>query len=245
MAAKCAAEIRRSTQVREPDRRRLSCRPQAIPPTQLDPEKPKSSPLARFPSSRPARADLARHPGDRPTLRGSRPHPVSSLPAPVFRARRESSVAVALTATCWKKGTTCAFSSWAQKRSSRSSWPRPSSSRRPPRRRPLPYTTLVPGSEAAQIIKIAKAQVGDPYRYGAMGPYAFDCSGLVLYSFKAAGDYRAVGSGSYRSAQVAVLLVQEARPDQHDRARRPATSSSGAAAATSASTSATATRSAR
>jgi len=63
------------------------------------------------------------------------------------------------------------------------------------------YTPLVPGSEAAQIIKIAKAQVGDPYRYGAMGPSAFDCSGLVLYSFKAAGDYRAVGSGSYRSAR--------------------------------------------
>ena len=54
------------------------------------------------------------------------------------------------------------------------------------------YTPLVPGSEAAQIIKIAKAQVGDPYRYGAMGPSAFDCSGLVLYSFKAAGDYGTV-----------------------------------------------------
>jgi cell wall-associated NlpC family hydrolase len=63
------------------------------------------------------------------------------------------------------------------------------------------YTPLVPGSEAAQIIRIAKAQVGDPYRYGAMGPSAFDCSGLVLYSFKAAGDYRAVGYGHYRSAR--------------------------------------------
>jgi cell wall-associated NlpC family hydrolase len=57
------------------------------------------------------------------------------------------------------------------------------------------------GSEAAQIIKIAKAQVGDRYRYGTMGPSTFDCSGLVLYSFKAAGDYRAVGSGRYRSAR--------------------------------------------
>jgi cell wall-associated NlpC family hydrolase len=63
------------------------------------------------------------------------------------------------------------------------------------------YTPLVPGSEAAQIIKIAKAQVGDPYRYGSMGPYSFDCSGLVLYSFKAAGDYAVVGSGKYRSAR--------------------------------------------
>jgi len=63
------------------------------------------------------------------------------------------------------------------------------------------YTALVPGSEAAQIIRIAKAQLGDRYRYGAMGPSAFDCSGLVLYSYKYAGDYRVVGSGHYRSAR--------------------------------------------
>ena len=63
------------------------------------------------------------------------------------------------------------------------------------------YTALVPGSEAAQIIKIAKAQVGDRYRYGAMGPSSFDCSGLVLYSFKTTGDYGVVGSGKYRSAR--------------------------------------------
>jgi len=63
------------------------------------------------------------------------------------------------------------------------------------------YTALVPGSEAAQIVKIAKAQVGDRYRYGAAGPSAFDCSGLVLYTFKAAGDYGVVGSGKYRSAR--------------------------------------------
>jgi cell wall-associated NlpC family hydrolase len=63
------------------------------------------------------------------------------------------------------------------------------------------YVSLVPGSEAAQIIKVAKAQIGDPWRYGAMGPYSFDCSGLVLYSYKAAGDYGVVGSGKYRSAK--------------------------------------------
>ncbi|MFL5727157.1 MAG: C40 family peptidase [Chloroflexota bacterium] len=66
---------------------------------------------------------------------------------------------------------------------------------------PAAAASLVPGSEAAQIIRIAKAQLGDPYRYGAMGPSAFDCSGLVLYSYKAAGDYAVVGSGRYRSAR--------------------------------------------
>lgn len=54
--------------------------------------------------------------------------------------------------------------------------------------------------EAAQVIAIAKAQRGDPWRYGASGPYAFDCSGLVIYSYKMAGDLRLIGYGNYRSA---------------------------------------------
>jgi hypothetical protein len=53
-------------------------------------------------------------------------------------------------------------------------------------------------SEAAQIIRIAKAQLGDPWRYGAVGPSSFDCSGLVIYAYRQAGDYAAIGSGRYR-----------------------------------------------
>ncbi|GAB3990844.1 C40 family peptidase [Nocardioides marmoraquaticus] len=34
---------------------------------------------------------------------------------------------------------------------------------------------------------IALNQKGDPYRYGAAGPSAFDCSGLIYYSFRKAG----------------------------------------------------------
>jgi cell wall-associated NlpC family hydrolase len=33
----------------------------------------------------------------------------------------------------------------------------------------------------------AEHQIGDPYRYGAAGPNAFDCSGLTYYSFHHAG----------------------------------------------------------
>jgi cell wall-associated NlpC family hydrolase len=36
-------------------------------------------------------------------------------------------------------------------------------------------------------LRIARAQIGDPYRYGAAGPSAFDCSGLVYYSYRKAG----------------------------------------------------------
>jgi cell wall-associated NlpC family hydrolase len=64
---------------------------------------------------------------------------------------------------------------------------------------PTPAAAADP-SEANQVIAIAKAQIGDPWRYGASGPSAFDCSGLVIYSFKMAGDLSLIGNGNYRSA---------------------------------------------
>ena len=36
-------------------------------------------------------------------------------------------------------------------------------------------------------LRVARNQTGDPYRYGAAGPNAFDCSGLVYYSTHRAG----------------------------------------------------------
>jgi NlpC/P60 family/Bacterial SH3 domain len=58
-----------------------------------------------------------------------------------------------------------------------------------------------PRTEADQIIAIAKQQRGDPWRYGANGPKAFDCSGLVIYAYKKAGDGKAVKNGHIRSAR--------------------------------------------
>ncbi|CCG05565.1 C40 family peptidase [Blastococcus saxobsidens] len=46
---------------------------------------------------------------------------------------------------------------------------------------------VVPGSAAATAIQVALAQVGSPYRRGATGPDAFDCSGLTSYAYAAAG----------------------------------------------------------
>ncbi len=36
---------------------------------------------------------------------------------------------------------------------------------------------------AQQAVTISAAQKGKPYRYGAVGPRAFDCSGLVVYVY--------------------------------------------------------------
>ncbi|WP_020557525.1 peptidoglycan endopeptidase [Embleya scabrispora] len=42
-------------------------------------------------------------------------------------------------------------------------------------------------SKAAQAVAFAKAQIGKPYVYGATGPNAYDCSGLVQAAYKSAG----------------------------------------------------------
>ncbi|MGY2064176.1 C40 family peptidase [Blastococcus sp. SYSU DS0619] len=43
------------------------------------------------------------------------------------------------------------------------------------------------GSAAATAIQVALSKVGSPYRSGATGPGAFDCSGLTSYAYAAAG----------------------------------------------------------
>ncbi|MFI0153798.1 C40 family peptidase [Streptomyces lydicus] len=59
----------------------------------------------------------------------------------------------------------------------------------------LGAATLTPGvtpdAEAATVathaLRVAASKRGSPYQYGAQGPFRFDCSGLMLYSFKRAG----------------------------------------------------------
>ncbi|MDQ1403061.1 MAG: peptidoglycan DL-endopeptidase CwlO [Actinomycetota bacterium] len=43
------------------------------------------------------------------------------------------------------------------------------------------------GSGASAAIAEARRQIGKPYRYGAAGPDSFDCSGLVMWSWRAGG----------------------------------------------------------
>jgi len=81
-----------------------------------------------------------------------------------------------------------------------------------------------PSSSAAAIaVAAAESRVGDPYVWGAAGPGAFDCSGLIMWAWAQAGVYLP----HYSGAQYAVTthipmsdlqpgdLVFPADPGQH------------------------------
>jgi cell wall-associated NlpC family hydrolase len=44
-----------------------------------------------------------------------------------------------------------------------------------------------PNAVVAQVIDFARAQLGKPYVFGAVGPDSFDCSGLTMSAYKSAG----------------------------------------------------------
>jgi len=64
-----------------------------------------------------------------------------------------------------------------------------------------PIHAAEPGSAAARVVTITKAKLGHHWRYGARGPRVFDCSGLVIYAFRQAGQAKMIGKGRYRSAR--------------------------------------------
>ena len=49
------------------------------------------------------------------------------------------------------------------------------------------YTVPAPSGTAATAMAFALAQVGKPYQWGATGPDAYDCSGLVYAAYASAG----------------------------------------------------------
>ncbi|WP_232668628.1 C40 family peptidase [Pseudonocardia sp. TRM90224] len=53
--------------------------------------------------------------------------------------------------------------------------------------RPSSQPSGQPSGAAATAIKFARAQLGKPYDWGATGPDTFDCSGLIMRSWQAAG----------------------------------------------------------
>lgn len=53
--------------------------------------------------------------------------------------------------------------------------------------RPAACPTTYPGGAAGEAITFACAQIGKPYSWGASGPDAYDCSGLTMRAWGAAG----------------------------------------------------------
>jgi cell wall-associated NlpC family hydrolase len=72
-----------------------------------------------------------------------------------------------------------------------------------------------PGSKAwgDKVLSIARAQKGDPYRYGAAGPNAFDCSGLTMYVMKKMGvTLTHSASEQRRSPKVRAIRASDRKP---------------------------------
>jgi cell wall-associated NlpC family hydrolase len=65
-----------------------------------------------------------------------------------------------------------------------------------------------PSPRAAAAIAYAEAQLGKPYRYAAAGPDAYDCSGLTMMAWAAAGVSMAHYSGAQYAAFPHVPLDQ-------------------------------------
>jgi cell wall-associated NlpC family hydrolase len=64
---------------------------------------------------------------------------------------------------------------------------------------PIAAVPAVTSSKAAAVLRYAYAQLGKPYRYGASGARSFDCSGLTMRAWAAAG----VSIGHNAAAQYA------------------------------------------
>ncbi|MEU9354304.1 NlpC/P60 family protein [Streptomyces griseoloalbus] len=64
---------------------------------------------------------------------------------------------------------------------------RPSTGTRDGVTAPGSVTSLAPGPRAAQAVSYAYQKLGSPYVWGATGPDAFDCSGLVQAAYRSAG----------------------------------------------------------
>ncbi|MEJ7628762.1 MAG: C40 family peptidase [Nocardioidaceae bacterium] len=75
---------------------------------------------------------------------------------------------------------------------------------------PAPAPAPPASGRAAVAVQTALAQLGDPYVYGAAGPDAFDCSGLTMYAWAAAGvalsHASSVQSGQGVAVSVSALL---------------------------------------
>ena len=70
------------------------------------------------------------------------------------------------------------------------------------------YTVPAPSSAAATAITFALRQLAKPYQWGATGPDAYDCSGLVYAAYVAAGIHSARTTYQWRQDGPQVVLAE-------------------------------------
>lgn len=83
----------------------------------------------------------------------------------------------------------------------------------PPKTTPPPKPADPPPASSSKVdtaIAFAKAQLGDPYKWGAAGPNSWDCSGLTMKAYGAAGvNIPHYGGAQYTSTRhVSVSNIQ-------------------------------------
>ncbi len=64
-----------------------------------------------------------------------------------------------------------------------------------------------------RAVRVAARQAGDPYRWGASGPHAFDCSGLTSFAFKRVGRHLPRTSSAQRAATKRISPARVRRGD--------------------------------
>ena len=64
----------------------------------------------------------------------------------------------------------------------------------------------------ARVLRVARAQKGDPYRYGAAGPNAFDCSGLTKFVFRKAAHKKLPRTSRAQYGAAKRIRARAARP---------------------------------
>ena len=67
------------------------------------------------------------------------------------------------------------------------------------------------GDWRARVLRVARAQTGDRYAYGAAGPNAFDCSGLTSYVYRVATGKRLPHSSSAQQGSTRRISAASAR----------------------------------
>ena len=67
-------------------------------------------------------------------------------------------------------------------------------------------------ARAARVLRVARHQIGDRYAYGAIGPNAFDCSGLTAYVYRKATGKHLPHSSSAQQGSTRRISARAARP---------------------------------